>query len=95
MLDDALHPLLPCLQASAETSSEAQIEAQLRALAAHAPDYLALRPYGSCGTPALWVDRSARANDVMARLRSLAEQRHSIGAAQAALMPAAAAPTTL
>lgn len=61
------------IKQGAETTSEGQIEAQLRALAEHAPDYLSLRPYGACGTPALWVNRGANANAVMAKLREAAE----------------------
>ncbi|KAL4430779.1 hypothetical protein ABPG75_006035 [Micractinium tetrahymenae] len=64
-------------QGGAETTSEAQVEAALRALAEHAPEYVALRPYGRCGTPALWVDRRANANAVMAKLRRVAEERHA------------------
>lgn len=67
----------------AETSSDAQIEAQLRALAEHAPDYVSLRPYGACGTPAVWVSRGANGNAVMARLRAVAEGRHAQRAAAA------------
>lgn len=54
-----------------------QVEAALRALAEHAPEYVTLKPYGRCGTPALWVDRRANANAVMARLRQVAEGRHA------------------
>lgn len=61
------------IKQGAETTSEAQIEAQLRTLAQHAPEYLSLKPYGACGTPALWVNRSANANAVMARLKEAAE----------------------
>lgn len=65
------------IRQGAETSSAAQVEAQLRALAQHAPEYLSLRPYGACGTPALWVDRRANGNAVMARLREVAAGRHA------------------
>lgn len=58
-------------------SSPVQVEAALHALAEHAPEYAALRPYGRCGTPALWVDRAADANAVMAKLRQVAEGRHA------------------
>jgi hypothetical protein len=61
------------IKQAAETTSEAQIEAQLRALAEHAPEYLTLKPYGACGTPALWVNRSTNANAVMAKLKEVAE----------------------
>jgi hypothetical protein len=62
-------------QGGAETSSAADVEAQLRALALHAPEYLTLKPYGSCGTPALWVNRRADSAAVAARLRQVAEAR--------------------
>ncbi|KAI7838998.1 hypothetical protein COHA_007238 [Chlorella ohadii] len=61
------------IKQGAETTSEAQIEAQLRTLAEHAPEYLSLKPFGACGTPALWINRSANANAVMAKLRDAAE----------------------
>lgn len=114
------------IKQGAETSSEAQIEAQLRALvrlhggggpagrlsrgarsqgkpcagpilplqpmpvpprpashlqSEHAPEFLTLKPYGACGTPALWVNRRCNANAIMARLREVAEaRRSSVGA---------------
>ena len=75
-----LRDVVARIKQGAETTSEAQIEAQLRALAEHAPEYLTLRPYGKCGTPALWVNRSANGNALMARLREVAEGRRASGA---------------
>ena len=63
------------IKQSAETSSELQIEQQLQALAAHAPEFLTLRPFGSCGTPALWINRACDANAVVQRLRQVADGR--------------------
>lgn len=65
------------MRQGSETTTREAIEAQLRALAQHAPEYLTLRPYGACGTPALWVDRRANGNAVMARLREVAAGRHA------------------
>eukprot|EP00887_Chlorella_sp_A99_P005352 scaffold1.g5352.t1 len=68
------------IRVGAEAFSHQQIEQQLAALAEAAPDYLELRPYGSCGTPAIWVNRGASGNAVMARLKALAEgRRQSLG----------------
>ncbi|KFM26081.1 hypothetical protein F751_6232 [Auxenochlorella protothecoides] len=58
--------------------------AGIRALAEHAPEYVQLKPYGACGTPAVWVDRGADARAVMGRLMALAEGRH---AAREPLLP--------
>lgn len=48
----------------------------LEALAKHAPGYLELNPFGSCGKPAVWINRGADTQTIMARLTRLAEQRH-------------------
>lgn len=72
-----LQDVIARVKQGAETSSEAQIEAQLRALAEHAPEYVTVKAYGACGTPALWVDRGANANALMARLREVAGGRHA------------------
>lgn len=45
--------------------------------AEHAPEYLTLKPYGSCGTPAVWVDRRCNANALMARLKEAAASRRA------------------
>ena len=58
----------------AETTTEEEIVAHLRCLSDHAPEYLQLKPWGRCGTPALWVDRSCDPNKVQAKLVENAAQ---------------------
>lgn len=62
-------------QGGLETTPEAQVEQQLRALAQHAPDYLSVKPFGRCGTPALWINRAVNGNAVMQRLKQVASAR--------------------
>lgn len=82
------------LRSTDETHSVADVERQLQLLAEHAAECVALRPYGSCGTPAVWWDRRAeRASNgaVYRRLKQVAEARRSSVGAEPALAAAAAA----
>ncbi|KAL6769662.1 CDT1 [Auxenochlorella protothecoides x Auxenochlorella symbiontica] len=76
--------VLAKLRGGAGAGTDAELEAGIRALAEHAPEYVQLKPYGACGTPAVWVDRGADARAVMGRLMALAEGRH---AAREPLLP--------
>ncbi|KDD73784.1 hypothetical protein H632_c1840p1, partial [Helicosporidium sp. ATCC 50920] len=49
-------------------------EAVVRALARAAPEFLELKPFGSCGTPAAWIDRRADLAALSARLKRLARE---------------------
>ncbi|GAB4817838.1 hypothetical protein N2152v2_004884 [Parachlorella kessleri] len=72
--------VLARLRSSDETHSESEYETQLQLLAEHAPECCSLRPYGSCGTPAVWWDRradNASAGGILRRLKGAAEARHS------------------
>ncbi len=80
------------LRCSDETFSMGEVEMQLRLLAEHAPEVCSLRPYASCGTPAVWWDRKAdRASNggVLRRLKGVAEARHSLGGPGAQAQPVA------
>ena len=61
----------------AGAGTDAELEAGVRALALHAPEYVQLKPFGACGTPAVWVDRGVDARTIMNRLTALAEGRHA------------------
>lgn len=78
-----LQEVVARIKCSAEAYSLPQIETQLRLLAEHAPEYLTLKPYGACGTPAVWINRRANGNELMARLRQLAAARLQAGASPA------------
>ena len=60
-----------------DAGSGLDLDRALEALAGAAPEYLELRPFGSCGTPAVWINRAANTRAVMARLTTMAEQRHA------------------
>lgn len=62
-------------QGGEEMSTEGQIEAQVRALAEHAPEYVSLKAYGRCGTPAVWINRACSGNAIMHRLKQVADGR--------------------
>ena len=47
----------------------------LHALAEHAPEFLELKPWGSCGTPAVWINRRCKTNPIVSRLREIADSR--------------------
>lgn len=74
-----LKQVLGRLRATDETFSEAELERQVQLLAHHAPECCSLRPFGRCGTPAVWWDRRAERGQgaaVHRRLKALAEGRH-------------------
>jgi hypothetical protein len=74
--------VLKIKQGGAEMSSEADILAQLKTLAEHAPEYVQLKPWGACNTPAVWIDRRCDGNTLAAKLKDIAERRlsrHSVG----------------
>jgi hypothetical protein len=64
-------------EGSADSMTEAQGLAALRVLAEHAPDFVELKAWGSCGTPAVWVNRRCEANAIAARLKDIAGRRLS------------------
>jgi hypothetical protein len=64
-------------QGGAEMSSEAEILAQIRTLAEHAPEFIQLKPWGACNTPAVWIDRRCDGNTLAAKLKEIAERRLS------------------
>jgi hypothetical protein len=60
-----------------KSSAPAQVEAQLRALAEHAPEFLEIKPYGACGTPAAWIRGRCDFNALRARLQAVADGRRA------------------
>jgi DNA replication factor CDT1 like/DNA replication factor Cdt1 C-terminal domain len=69
--------ILKIKQGGAEMSSEAEILAQIKTLAEHAPEFVQLKPWGVCKTPAVWIDRRCDGNIVAAKLKEIAERRLS------------------
>ncbi|KAL4524986.1 hypothetical protein Ndes2526B_g07171 [Nannochloris sp. 'desiccata'] len=69
--------ILEIKQGGAEMSSETEILAQIKTLAEHAPEFVQLKPWGACNTPAVWIDRRCDGNTVAAKLKEIAERRLS------------------
>jgi hypothetical protein len=70
-----------------ETTSAADVEAQVRALAVHAPEFVAIKPWGERdATPAVWMARQFDRNAVYKRLLAVAAGRRA--AANAAVAAA-------
>jgi hypothetical protein len=69
--------ILKIKQGGAEMSSETEILAQITTLAEHAPEFVQLKPWGACNTPAVWIDRRCDGNTVAAKLKDIAERRLS------------------
>ena len=76
-------------EGGAELISLVQIEAQLRCLAEHAPEFAQVKAWsGSDATPALWINRKCDGNAVVKKLKAVAQERLLLGSLQ---NPAAAA----
>lgn len=69
--------ILKIKQGGAEMSSETEILTQIKTLAEHAPEFVQLKPWGACNTPAVWIDRRCDGNKVAAKLKEIAERRLS------------------
>lgn len=65
-------------QGGAETSSQEELLAQVQCLAEHAPEFVEIKAWGQCGTPAVWINRKCDGNAVMKRLTEVAERRQSV-----------------
>lgn len=63
------------LEGATEKISETRAKECLKALAEHAPEFMELKPWGSCGTPAVWINRRCQVNAISTKLRKIAEER--------------------
>lgn len=69
-----LSELVPRLQG--ELQSGAEVEDSIKALAVIAPEYISIKAFGSCGTPAVWLNRASDRRMVAKKVKSVASARH-------------------
>ena len=69
-------------QGGAEMSSKEDLVAQVHCLAEHAPEFVEIKPWAACGTPAVWINRKCDGNMVMKRLTEVAGRRQSVSSTQ-------------
>jgi hypothetical protein len=60
------------IRESLEATPVAEIEAQVRAVAEFAPEFVEIKPWGACGPLAVWIDRRCDTAAVAARLKGAA-----------------------
>jgi hypothetical protein len=94
MLFHALCPSTPQvvqrIRSGDEMQSVSDVRAALGALAEQAPEYLTLKPYGRCGTPAVWINRRANLRAVSEKLRAAAAAEVAMPVAVGTALPPAA-----
>lgn len=61
----------------AETTSKEEVVAQLQTLAERAPEFVELKAWGPCGTPAVWINRRCDLNALAGKLKAAAQTRLS------------------
>jgi len=62
-------------RAKGELETESEIEEALKSLVAIVPEYVELKAYGGCGTPAVWVNRGADKRSVSQKVKVAAAKR--------------------
>jgi len=62
-------------RAKGELETEGEIEEVLKSLVAIVPEYVELKAYGGCGTPAVWVNRGADKRSVSQKVKVAAAKR--------------------
>lgn len=59
------------LDGGPELSSESEVRAAVKLLVQHAPDFVQIKPWGSCGTPAVWINRRCDMKGTAEQLKAL------------------------
>lgn len=59
------------LDGGPELSSESEVRTAVKLLVQHAPEFLEIKPWGSCGTPAIWINRRCDMKAIAERLKAL------------------------
>jgi hypothetical protein len=59
------------LDGGPELSSESEIRTAVKLLVQHAPDFVQIKPWGSCGTPAVWINRRCDMKGTAEQLKAL------------------------
>jgi hypothetical protein len=67
-LDDVVCRLL---DGGPELSSESEVRTAVKLLVQHAPDFVQIKPWGSCGTPAVWINRRCDMKGTAEQLKAL------------------------